>query len=170
MNWTKVGNAPVIPMRAPDGGELPYRVFDPCIWKEGDFYYSLSAGQVPKGMEGKPVAADFLLRSKDLAHWEYLHPFVEDDHYTFVGDDGACPYFWPIGDRHILLFFSHMSGGQYLIGHYDTERQQKLKVTAGGKFNMGPAGPSGVHAPSATPDGKDVIVIFNMNPGKPTAG
>ena len=169
LNWTKVGNAPVIPMQAPDGGELPYRVFDPCIWKQGEFYYSLSAGQTPRGTEGKPVAADFLLRSKDLAHWEYLHPFVEDDHYTLVGDDGACPYFWPIGDRHILLFFSHMSGGQYLIGHYDTERQ-KLKVTDGGKFNMGPAGPSGVHAPSATPDGEDVIVIFNMNPGKPTAG
>ena len=156
-------------MAAADGGELPYRVFDPCIWKQGDFYYSLSAGQTPNGPGGKPVAADFLLRSKDLAHWEYLHPFVEDDHYTLVGDDGACPYFWPIGESHILLFFSHMSGGQYLIGDYDTERQ-KLKVTAGGKFNMGPVGPSGVHAPSATPDGEDVIVIFNMNPGKPTAG
>ena len=169
LNWSKVGNAPVIPMAAPDGGELPYRVFDPCIWKQGDFYYSLSAGQTPNGPGGKPVAADFLLRSKDLAHWEYLHPLVEDDHYTLVGDDGACPYFWPIGESHILLFFSHMSGGQYLIGDYDTERQ-KLKVTAGGKFNMGPVGPSGVHAPSATPDGEDVIVIFNMNPGKPTAG
>lgn len=169
LNWTKVGNAPVIPMEAPDGGALPYRVFDPCIWKQGGFYYSLSAGQTPSGPGGKPVAADFLLRSTDLAHWQYLHPFVEGDHYTLVGDDGACPYFWPIGDRHILLFYSHMSGGQYLVGDYDTERQ-KLKVTAGGKFNMGPSGPSGVHAPSATPDGEDVIVMFNMNPGKPTAG
>ncbi len=31
--------------------------------------------------------------------------------------------------------------------------------------------PSGVHAPSATPDGKGgVIIIFNMNPGRPTEG
>jgi len=44
-------------------------------------------------------------------------------------------------------------------------------VTGGGSFNFGPAWPSGTHAPSATPDGKGgVIVIFNMNPGKPTAG
>ena len=28
-----------------------------------------------------------------------------------VGDDDACPYFWPIGDRHTLLHFSHMSSG-----------------------------------------------------------
>ena len=170
LNWEKVANKAVIPMRAPDGSELPYKVFDPCIWKKDGTYYSLSAGTKPEGPAGKPVRANFLLRSHDLEHWEYQHPFVEDDAYTLVGDDGACPYFWPIGDRHILLFFSHMSGGQYLLGDYDTERD-KFVVTNGGKFNFGAASPSGVHAPSAAPqsDGS-VIAIFNMNPGKPTDG
>ena len=167
LNWEKVANRAVIPVRAPDGSELPYRVFDPCIWKKDGAYYSLSAGTKPEGPAGKPVRANFLLRSDDLEHWEYLHPFVEDDAFTLVGDDGACPYFWPIGDRHILLFFSHMSGGQYLLGDYDRERD-KFVVTHGQKFNFGAASPSGVHAPSATPDGSgDVIAIFNMNPGKP---
>ena len=78
---------------------------------------------------------NFLFRSKDLANWEYLHPFVEDDRYSLVGDDGACPYFWPIGDRHILLHFSHMSGGKYLLGDYDTERD-KFVVTCGGEFQL----------------------------------
>ena len=170
LNWEKVANKAVIPIRAPDGSELPYRVFDPCIWKKGGAYYSLSAGTKPEGPAGKPVRANFLLRSDDLEHWEYLHPFVEDDAFTLVGDDGACPYFWPLGDRHILLFFSHMSGGQYLLGDYDRERD-KFVVTHGQKFNFGAASPSGLHAPSATPDGNgDVIVIFNMNPGKPTQG
>ena len=183
LNWKKVADKAVIPMKAPDGSdaeerrwkapdgsELPYRVFDPCIWNKDGTYYSLSAGTKPEGPDGKPVRANFLLRSEDLEHWEYLHPFVEDDAYTLVGDDGACPYFWPIGDRHILLFYSHMSGGQYLLGDYDKARD-KFVVTYGAKFNFGPSGPSGVHAPSATPDGVGgVIVIFNMNPGKPTAG
>lgn len=36
-------------------------------------------------------------------------------------------------------------------------------------FNFGPSNPSGVHAPSAAPDGKGgIIIIFNMNAGKPT--
>ena len=170
LNWEKVANRAVIPIRAPDGSELPYRVFDPCIWKKDGAYYSLSAGRKPEGPAGKPVRANFLLRSDDLEHWEYLHPFVEDDAFTLVGDDGACPYFWPIGDRHILLFFSHMSGGQCLLGDYDRERD-KFVVTHGQKFNFGAASPSGLHAPSATPDENgDVIVIFNMNPGKPTEG
>ena len=170
LNWEKVTGKPVIPILNPDGSAPPYRVFDPCIWKEGDAYYSLSGGTLPDGPGGKTVAADFLLRSADLETWEYLHPFVEDDGFTLVGDDGACPYFWPIGDRHILLFFSHMSGGQYLLGDYDRARD-KFVVTNHGKFNFGPFGPAGVHAPSATPDGKGgVIVILNMNPGLPTQG
>jgi len=170
LNWEKVAGKAVIPMKSPDGSALPYRVFDPCIWKKDGMYYSLSGGTLPDGPGGKVIRANFLFRSKDLANWEYLHPFVEDDRLTLVGDDGACPYFWPIGDRHMLLFFSHMSGGQYLLGDYDKQRD-KFVVTANGLFNFGPAAPAGVHAPSATPDGKGgLIAIFNMNPSKPTEG
>ncbi len=170
LNWEKVTGQAVIPMKGPDGSKLPYRVFDPCIWSKDGVYYSLSGGTLPSGPGGKRVRANFLLRSKDLARWEYLHPFVEDDRYTLVGDDGACPYFWPIGDRYILPFFSHMSGGQYLLGDYDKQRD-KFVVTDGGKFNFGPSTPAGVHAPSATPDGEGgLIVIFNMNAAKPTEG
>ncbi len=169
LNWEKVTGKAVIPGKSPDGKPLPYRVFDPCIWKKGDLYYSLSGGTLP-GPGGKRVRANFLFRSKDLAKWEYLHPFIEDDRFTLIGDDGACPYFWPIGDRHILLFFSHMSGGQYILGDYDKPRD-KFVATSNGLFNFGAVIPGGVHAPSATPDGKGgVIVIFNMNPAKPTEG
>lgn len=42
--------------------------------------------------------AEYLYRSPDLLRWEYLHPFIDADPYAFVGDDGACPYFYPIGN------------------------------------------------------------------------
>lgn len=172
LNWQKLGDGAVIPFTDPPE-TAEYTVFDPCIWQKDGFYYSLSGGTLPNGPANQQIRANFLLRSADLIEWEYLHPFIEDDQYTIVGDDGACPYFWPIkgptGDKHILLFFSHMSGGQYLLGDYDTDRD-KFVVTDGGLFNFGPSTPSGVHAPSAAPnpDGS-VTVIFNMNPGKPTA-
>ena len=170
LNWEKLTGQPVIPTPAGTGSPQPYTVFDPCIWRKDGDYYALSAGTVPEGPGGKRVAADFVFRSKDLVAWEYFHPLTEDDRFTLVGDDGACPYFWPIGDRHMLVFFSHMSGGQYLLGDYDTDRD-KLVVTSHGLFNFGPSTPSGVHAPSATPDGQGgIIVIFNMNPGLPTEG
>ena len=100
-------------------------MFDPCIWKKDGIYYSLSGwDRYRRSTNGKRVAADFVFRSKDLETWEYLHPLTEDDRFTLVGDDGACPYFWPIGDRHMLLFFSHTSGGQYLLGDYDDGARQ----------------------------------------------
>jgi len=168
LNWKKVTGKAVIPLKSRTGFPLPYSVFDPSIWKKDGIYYSLSAGRSPKGPGGRQVGIGYLFRSKDLENWEYLHEFVENDRFTLIGDDYACPYFWPIGDRYIMPFFSHMSGGQYLLGDYDTKRD-KFVATHAGKFNFGPASPSGVHAPSATPDGKGgVIIIFNMNPGKPT--
>ena len=171
LNWEKVGDSAVIPIPDPAEPPKPYSVFDPCIWKKGEFYFALSGGWLPRGPANKSVRANFLFRSRDLEHWEYLHPFIEDDQYTVVGDDGACPYFWPIGaDKHIFLMYSHMTGGQYLLGDYDKERD-KFVVTDGGLFNFGPSTPSGVHAPSAAPDGKGgVVVIFNMNQGIPTRG
>ncbi|MFH0797737.1 MAG: glycoside hydrolase family 32 protein [Candidatus Omnitrophota bacterium] len=181
LNWKKVTGKPVISMathsdewaakgQGLDGEPLPYFIFDPCIWKKDGVYFSLSGGPFPENPAGKRIRTNFLFRSEDLANWKYLHPFVEGDRFTLLGDDGACPYFWPIGDRHILLFCSHMSGGQYLLGDYDKSRD-KFVVTSHGKFNFGPLTPAGVHAPSATPDGKGgLITIFNMNPGKPTEG
>ncbi len=170
LNWKKVGDGAVIPFARADEPPLPYSVFDPCIWKKDGIYYSLSGGTLPHGPGGKQVRANFLLRSQDLEKWEYMHEFVEDDRFTLVGDDGACPYFWPIGNKYILPFFSHMSGGQYLLGDYDKERD-KFVVTDHGLFNFGPSTPSGVHAPSATPDGEGgVIILFNMNAGKPAQG
>lgn len=174
LNWEKLTGQAVIPMLNPDGSKPPYRVFDPCIWQKGDAYYSLSGGTLPHPTNGRRTRANFLLKSQDLVTWEYLHPFVEGDTFTKVGDDGACPYFWPIGNgdqqRHMLLFFSHMSGGQALLGDYDTDRD-KFVVTSHHEFNFGAYGPGGVHAPSAMPDGQGgIIAIFNMNPAKPTPG
>ena len=170
LNWEKITGKAVIPLLSGAGFAKPFSAFDPCIWKKDSIYYSLSAGRTHSGPGGSPIRADFLFRSKDLVHWEYMHEFVEGDRFTLVGDDGACPYFWPIGDRYILNFFSHMSGGQYLLGDYD-KTNDKFLVTSGGKYNHGAVGPGGVHAPSATPDGKGgLIIIFNMNPGRPAEG
>jgi len=171
LNWEKLTGKAVIPESIAGPPPLPNRIFDPSIFKEGEYYYALTAGQSADGPGGKNVRAEYLHRSKDLANWEYMHPFLEGDRYGIVGDDGACPYFWPIGgDKHILIHYSHTSGGKWLLGDLDRERM-KFVVTDGGDFNHGPSGPGGVHAPSAFPDGNGgIITIFNMNPGYPSKG
>ncbi len=177
LNWEKLGGGTVIPIDK-DGKQhhflshedLPYRIYDPCLWKQGDTYYSLSGSVQYDGPAGKAVPAEFLFRSKDLIHWDFVHQFLEGDHFTKPGDDGACPYFWPIADRHMLIFFSHWSSAQYLLGDYDTARE-KFVVTAHGKFSFGPVLNGGVQAPAAVPDGKGgLIAVFNMNAGLSSKG
>lgn len=178
LNWEKVRGEAIIPKADRDhaildGDTIPHHVYDPFLWEEDGMYYSLSGWRDWDEKAGQFYATAELYQSPDLENWEYVHQFVDNDIFTVPGTDFACPYFWPIGDRHILLFFSHyhgMGGGQYLLGDYDSERK-KFTPTSHGNFNHGPIRPGGVHAPSATPDGKGgVINIFNINEGKPTQG
>ena len=165
INWKKLTGKAVIEV---DNKGMEYQVFDPCIWKSGDFYYSLSGGYLPYKDLSEYRAAEFLFKSNDLINWEYMHPFVENDIFTLPGDDGACPYFWPIGNKYMLLFFSHMSAGQALIGEYDKKRD-KFIAQSHIRANHGILYEGGVHAPSATPDGKGgVIAIHNVNAGRKT--
>lgn len=111
--WEKHPANPVIPRR--EGQE--YIVYDPCMWKEGDTYYALSGGYTP---ERRDTA--FLFCSRDLEHWEYMHPFYEPTRFSDPGEDCAVPDFFPLGNRHVLLFASHLRGSQYYVGTYADHR------------------------------------------------
>jgi len=174
LNWTKVngGNA-VIPDRdapcwtPPDAppveGQKPYQVFDAYIWKEDGVYYILTAGYEPDPVTGRRFRQMHLLRCTDdsLENWEFVRHFLDRDRFRELGDDGACPYFLPIGDdKHLLLHFSHRGVAKYLLGNYDPTTKDFAPFSAG-RFTSG----YGVMvAPSAYPlqDGSgDVAVIFN---------
>lgn len=141
LNWEKLGNRPVA---SPSG--------DSCIWKEGDTWLGL-------------VGADHLVSSQDLRQWTSHGPFVEASPFP-LGDALACPGFTPIGDKHLLVSFSHTTGGQYLLGDYDRQRRRFLPY-AHGRFNHGLVSPGGVHAPSTAADGSGGVVnILNINDGR----
>ena len=170
LNWDKLTGKAVIPIVDTDDFGRPYRVFDPCVWKQGDYYYSLSGGHIDGLFGADARKTDHIFRSKDLISWAYMGEFVENLRFPQPGDDGACPYFWPIGNKHILLTFSHRRSAQYVIGTYDTERQ-RLVAEKYGNLNCGAVGNGSIHAPSAFPDGKGgLMVIYNVNSGKPTNG
>ena len=116
LNWEKHPDNPVIPN---PGADDEYMVTGaPCAWVEGDTYYALT------GNSGDTVPLDrtFLFRSKDLAHWEYMHTFYEGGRLTEQGEDCAVPDFFPLGEKHMLLFASHSRGAQYYLGTYAGNR------------------------------------------------
>ena len=170
LNWEKIPGNPVIPQIEADSTGRPYRVFDPCIWKEDDGYYALS-GAFWDGVEFEDARmVQHIFHSQDLRRWIYLGPFVEGDDFTARGESGVVPYFWPFGDRHILVFASHPRGSQYLLGDYD-KVNHRFRPNAHGRFNFGPMIPGAIHAPSVTPDGSGgLYAIFNLNDGGPGEG
>lgn len=162
LDWARLSDKPVLDKPAA-GSDVPYDTFDPYLWKEGEWYYMLSGLYLYDGPGGRRKSNAFLFRSRDLLDWEYMHPFIENDCYTCIGGDCACPYFLPIGDKgkYIMVHFNHKAGAEYLIGDYDKVRQ-KFVVTNGGRLNCSPEGDGGTHAPSCFPDGEGgVVCIFN---------
>ncbi len=167
LNWKKHPGNPVIPIVPVDENGFPYHVFDPCIWKEDDGYYSLS-GVYKDGRRYVDCRnVNHLFRSKDLTEWEHLGPLIEDGFHTDPGEDGAVPNFWPIGNgKHMLLFFSHTRAGQYYVGKYDRSTH-RLIPDYHGRMNYGPISVGSLHAPSATIDERGrFLAFFNVKEGK----
>lgn len=79
---------------------------DPGVWREGDDWL-MSLGSGIKGKGGVVL----LYKSPDLRHWTYIHPLIEgrgtEQPAVNPVDNGEmweCPDFFPLGDRHVLLF------------------------------------------------------------------
>ncbi len=123
LNWEKSGPVPT------DAG-------DSDIWKEGDTFFGLIGGveEVLRGfgpcatrrwlqeshVRSCGVAEEFAVEIKDLRAWEPAGELLfEHTPFTDRFYDGSCPNFERIGDKHILLYFSHTYGGKYLLGDYD---------------------------------------------------
>jgi beta-fructofuranosidase len=147
---------PVIPI----ADDAPYEIFDPCIWREVDTYYSLS------GWKRDGRTSEFLFRSTDLEDWEYCGSLVEDGHHTEPGEDGAVPNFFDLDGHHVLLFFSHKRGPQYYVGDYDPETET-FDIRTHGRLNFGGIDNGNLHAPSVmrANNGRQ-IAFFNVVEGR----
>ena len=122
IHWHKHPANPIIPEpKEGDANYGAYHVWDVCGWVDGDTYYAITGN--------KPYSADtqgdiaWLFKSDDLINWKYLHPFYQSERrWTNDDEDCSCADFFPLGDKHVLMFISHTQGLQYYIGSYQDER------------------------------------------------
>ena len=130
-NWTKSPHNPVIADAdlEEDPGYGIWSVFDPTVWiHDGHYYAALGNLYYLRyfGADLKPEEAGdflFLFKSDDLVNWEYLHPLYQSDrNWTGADEDNACPEFFKLGDKYVLLFISHTRGCQYYVGSFRNER------------------------------------------------
>ena len=120
IDWTPLPANPVIPIPAEP---QEYHVFDPCAWYENGLYYALIGNKNSRhGYEGDATS---LFRSKDCIRWEYRGPFYKSSRrWTAEVEDCACPDFFPIGDKYMLLMHGHRPYGMahYYLGRYEDEQ------------------------------------------------
>jgi len=130
--WTKSPDNPVIHQTefgysVGEDGRV-YGAADPsAVWVQGGRYYMLTGNLLVLRVYGRDQDLDahkgdttYLFVSDDLVHWEYLHEFYKSDRaWTRDDEDDMCPDFFPLGDRHMMLFISHNLGCQYYIGRYE---------------------------------------------------
>ena len=166
-HWRKHPANPVIPN--PTATDEYQVAGAPCAWVEGDTYYAIAGGCTPPRVRpvvtpgdylGRPDSHDvaYLFRSHDLVHWEYLHPFYEGGRFTEGGEDAGCPDFFPLGDKHMLLFTSHLRGAQYYVGSY---AGQRFVAERHQRFTFADTGRLGVFAEGLTlRDGRGRRILF----------
>ena len=174
LNWKKVKNGdPVItdcdapcwtaPDAPPAKDQKPYQVFDPYIWKEDGVYYLLTGGYSVNPSTGRRFRQVYMHRCTDdnLEKWEFVKNLLDNDRFREAGDDGACPYFVPIGDgKRALFHFSHRGAPKYIVGDYDKDTLDFVPF-GGGRFSSG----YGIMvAPCVYPCGDgSVACVFNMS-------
>jgi beta-fructofuranosidase len=115
IKWTKHPANPVIKVpRKGDPGYGKYIVYDPCAWLYKGTYYALVGNRVAGGGKGDTT---YLFKSQDLVNWQFVCRFYESKReWTHKQDDCAVPDFFPMADKWMLLFTSHLSGTQYYLG------------------------------------------------------
>lgn len=101
--WQKLEH-PVID--APPQGVSVVGFRDPFAWKDGDIWYAGVGSGFPQ-----IGGAVLLYQSSDARHWEYLHPLAQGtwNGKSFTNPVGSgemweCPDFFPLGDKHVLLY------------------------------------------------------------------
>ena len=150
LSWEKYPGNPVI--APPPEGKAEWNPFH-ClsVWREDKNWYGVLGGAELK---------TFLFASKDLIHWQYMHPFIiGPKNQEGMSEDCSVPDFFPLGNKHVLLFSSHKRGAQYYIGTYVNHR---FHPEHHGRMNFGEFGLTSGHlcAPISLADDQGRRIFF----------
>lgn len=118
-NWSLFAQNPVIPI--PDKNDRKfslYNLYDADVWIEDGTYKMLVGGIVQTDDEKYDTA--YLYTSNNLIDWQYQKEFYKPEQgWTNPHEDCACPDFFRLNDKYVLVCISHMYGARAYIGEYN---------------------------------------------------
>ena len=97
---------------------------DPFIWKHNGVYYCCLGG----GSSGRGYVSLYRAKNDDLEDWEFVGPlFIHPD-----SPDNACPNFFKIGDKWVLLMSRHRPHVMdWFVGTWDRKTLQFKPESSG---------------------------------------
>jgi beta-fructofuranosidase len=120
LNWEKLPD-PVI--SSPPAGAEWSGFRDPSPWQSGEYWYTV----IGSGLKHRYGVA-LLYRSRDLRHWEYLHPAATGEmnnslgkHLPEEGDMWECPELFEVEGKWILIY-STKGKAFWQCGDWDSDR------------------------------------------------
>ena len=164
LEWTFIQQKPVLfakPKPAPPAVATPseYIVFDSTAWYDArkQTYFLLCGNKNRRpGYEGDCTS---LFTSKDLRDWAYIGPLYKSRRdMTSVDEDTACPDFFPLGDKWVLLSHVHSpwTHCRYYVGSFDGTTFTPESVGRIGFIS------DQIAAPETMPDDKGRRIFFGQ--------
>ena len=164
IEWKFIQQKPVLcqkPKPAPPtvAEKSEYIVFDSTAWYDTakQTYFLLCGNKnFRAGYEGDCTS---LFTSKDLRAWDYLGPLYKSRRdMTSVDEDTACPDFFPLGDKWVLLSHVHnpWTHCRYYVGGFDGRTFTPESVGRIGFIN------DQIAAPETMPDDKERRIFFGQ--------
>lgn len=121
--WELLTDDPVIPRNEESAEMFPEAViFDPMAWydEEEETYYALIGNRNHRpGYEGDGTS---LFKTKNLIDWEYIGPLYKSRRdMTELYEDTACPDFFPLDDKWVLIAHLHETWThvRWYVGDFD---------------------------------------------------
>ena len=114
ISWKKYVDNPIIDA-VPEMTAQKRNFRDPYVFEDGDGWSLLLGSQI-LGQGGTLL----LYHSTDFINWEFKHPLMTGLEAE-TGSPWECPSFFPLGDRHVLIFSSLMPHKRlyYHVGTYE---------------------------------------------------
>jgi len=164
LEWKFIQQKPILcqkPKPAPPAvaEKSEYIIFDSTAWYDASkqTYFLLCGNKnFRPGYEGDCTS---LFTGKDLLHWEYVGPLYKSRRdMTSVHEDTACPDFFPLGDKWVLLSHVHnpWTHCRYFVGSFDGTTFTPESVGRIGWIN------DQIAAPETMPDGKGRRIFFGQ--------
>jgi len=131
ITWTRYPDNPLLPLALHEGVVKIHKWRDPFVFTHQNDTYIISGGSERLGAaveEHRGIVSLYRAENDELMKWKYVGPLF----YHPDSPDNACPNFFQVGDKWVLLMSRHRPHVEdWFVGTWDQDTLQFEPETSG---------------------------------------